>query len=224
MKLLIISDIHSNYEALKTLDYYIDNSDMVVCLGDILGYHCDVNEVIDYLKKKKVKCILGNHDLYVIHGLENVKKELNESVIFGIDYARKIITSNNLEWLRNLMTSFSIFIENKSLLFCHGSPWDVTNEYMYSNKINVDKLSEFCFDYICYGHTHRADIKYTDNNRILINPGSVGQSRDKLRKVCAKLLDTDNMQIHDIELDYDYQKTILKCIENGASNWIYKHF
>ena len=65
----------------------------------------------------------------------------------GIDYAIKNIRSDNLEWLKNLPTSISFNFEGISILCCHGSPWNVTNEYLYINmEDRLDKLDEFEFN------------------------------------------------------------------------------
>lgn len=223
MKILFLSDIHSNFEALSKLEKYIENADKTFCLGDILGYYCQVNEVIDFLKEKNVICIAGNHDRYIISKNEIGEKKINESVIFGIDYTIKNIRSDNLEWLKNLPTSISFNFEGISILCCHGSPWNVTNEYLYINmEDRLGKLDEFEFNIIAFGHTHRRYLK-ENKNKIILNPGSVGQARDLETKVCAMLLDTENYEIEIIELDYDYKKIIELSKNNGAGDYIYKH-
>lgn len=225
MKILIISDIHSNYQALKELDYYIKSVDKVFCLGDIVGYHCEVNEVINYLRENKVTCIAGNHDRYLVSKKEIGEKVLNESVLFGLEYAEKVITLENLNWLSNLPTSISYVLENISIFCCHGSPWNVTNEYLYSNKLErLNELQEFDFNILCYGHTHRKELVKKNEKKIILNPGSVGQARDVQGKVCATIIDTNTFEIENLELNYNYLETIKIAKENGAREYIYKHF
>ena len=62
-----------------------------------------------------------------------------------------------------------------------------------------------------------------NKNKIILNPGSVGQARDLETKVCAMLLDTENYKIEIIELDYDYKKIIELSKNNGAGDYVYKH-
>ena len=224
MKILFISDIHSNFEALKNLEKDIVESDFVFCLGDILGYHCEVNEVIDFLKKYSIICIAGNHDRYIINFDEVNGKSINESVKFGIEYSQKYITEKNIKWLKSLPTSVSFTINGTSIFCCHGSPWDVTNEYFYSNKKErIAQMNNFNFDIIAFGHTHRMYEKIT-SNKIIINPGSVGQARDELGKICAKILDLDKREITNIVKGYNFKKVIDLALKNGAKEWIYKHF
>ena len=96
MKIVVVSDIHANYEALKVLVPYFRNADKILCLGDIVGYSCAVNECIDLLREFNCVCIQGNHDRYLIAGNGKQTKYLNESVLFGIEYAETPITQRNL--------------------------------------------------------------------------------------------------------------------------------
>ena len=70
MRIVVISDIHANYEALKVLVPHFRSSDKILCLGDIIGYSCAVNECIDILREFECVCIQGNHDRYLIEGTE----------------------------------------------------------------------------------------------------------------------------------------------------------
>ena len=223
MKILFISDIHGNYPALLSLEHYFNEVDKVICLGDIVGYHCYVNEVVDFLMDHKVTCIQGNHDRYVFEGLEKQTKTINDSVRFGIEIALKKLTSENKKWLESLPTSFSFKVNELSVLCCHGSPWDVTNGYVYVDSDLFPKMSEFAFDVIALGHTHRA---YTVqmNNQIMFNPGSVGQARDTEGKACAKLFNTETKELEIIQETYDFRETIENSISYGAQDWVYKHF
>lgn len=223
MKILFISDIHGNYPALEVLRDYIENADMTICLGDIVGYHCYVNEVIDFLIKHDVICIQGNHDRYVFEGVENQQKEINDSVKFGIEIAQKELSEDNKDWLSKLPTSFSFKVDNTSFLCCHGSPWDVTNGYVYENSSLFPKMQDFAFDVIALGHTHREYTKNLDG-LIVFNPGSVGQARDIEGMACAKVFNTETQGVKTIRERYDYMSTINNSIAHGAQEWIYKHF
>jgi len=224
MKILFISDIHANYEALKVLEPYIGTSDFTICLGDIIGYHCHVNEVIEFLKTKQVLCIKGNHDLYLLEGMENHTKYLNESVRFGIEIAKKNITEENYKWLENLPTALSLRKEGVSILCCHGSPWDVTNGYVYEDSALIKKMIDFKYDVIALGHTHHQYFKTNNGVQIIFNPGSVGQARDQEGLVSAKVLCTKSKTLETIALNYNYQEELNYSKSQGAGDWIYKHF
>lgn len=223
MKILFISDIHGNYPALLPLENYFKDVDKVICLGDIVGYHCYVNEVVEFLIHHNVTCIQGNHDRYIFEGLETQTKAINDSVRFGIEIALKKLTSENKKWLKSLPTSLSFKVDNLSVLCCHGSPWDVTNGYVYADSELFPKMSEFAFDVIALGHTHRAYTNQMDK-QIVFNPGSVGQARDTEGKACAKILDTETKTLEIIQEPYNYIETINNSISYGAQKWVYKHF
>ena len=206
MKILFISDIHGNYPALLPLENYFKDVDKVICLGDIVGYHCYVNEVVEFLIHHNVTCIQGNHDRYIFEGLETQTKAINDSVRFGIEIALKKLTSENKKWLKSLPTSLSFKVDNLSVLCCHGSPWDVTNGYVYADSELFPKMSEFAFDVIALGHTHRAYTNQMDK-QIVFNPGSVGQARDTEGKACAKILDTETKTLEIIQEPYNYIET-----------------
>ena len=223
MRILFISDVHGNFPALEVLKGIIEEVDYSICLGDIVGYHCYVNEVIDFLRYYNVTCIQGNHDRYLFEGLENQTKFINDSVRFGIEIAQKKIHDGNKDWLMKLPTSFSFKEANVSILCCHGSPWDVTNGYVYADSSLFTQMAEFAFNYIALGHTHREYIKEVGKT-VIFNPGSVGQARDFEGLVCAKILDTVTKSFEIIHLPYDYMSTINNSISYGAEDWVYKHF
>ena len=223
MKILFISDIHGNYPALISLEKYFSEVDKVICLGDIVGYHCYVNEVVEFLIKHHVACIQGNHDRYVFEGVENQTKQINKSVRFGIEIAQKKLSRENRRWLESLPTSYSFKVDGLSLLCCHGSPWDVTNGYVYADSNLFSKMLEFSFDVIALGHTHRA-YTLSQGNQIVFNPGSVGQARDTEGVVCAMIFDTSTMVLDVIQEPYDFMETLNNSISYGAQDWVYKHF
>lgn len=203
MKIAIISDIHANYEALKEIKPYLKSADIFICLGDIIGYYPQVNEVIDFLRQNRVICISGNHDEYLIDNKNT--ENFNDSVAFGIKYARENINNDNLCWLKTLKSNYELSYENKKLFFCHANPWN-NYEYLYKDSLLLDKLNETEHDLIAFGHTHRF---YFDNkNKILINPGSIGQSRDNPGYVEFVIFDTKSEEIIKYDIKYDFNKTM----------------
>jgi putative phosphoesterase len=222
MKVLFISDIHANYGALKTIENQIINSDLTVCLGDIVGYHCHVNEVIEILRKHDVMCIIGNHDYYLINGLSGISKKINESVSFGLNIAERLITKDNLDWLKKLPLNMGLMLDGISVLCCHGSPWNPVHEYIYEDSKKIQDLKKFNYDFIALGHTHR-QFK-AEGTPIVFNPGSVGQARDYEGVVCTAVLDTEKITLEFSQFEYDFEKEIKYSIMFGAKEWIYKHF
>lgn len=222
MKILICSDIHANYEALKVVYPYLKIVDKAFCVGDIVGYGCAVNECIDFLRENSFICIQGNHDRYLIEGTERQSKFLNESVIFGIEIAKSLITEDNRNWIEQLPISLGVNIDNRRILFVHGSPFDPINEYVYENTINIEKFRSLNYDIIVCGHTHRE--LYIDDRPIILNPGAIGQARDYEGKVCFTILETKTLMFQRFRLSYDFDSHLRMSENYGGKEWLYKHF
>lgn len=223
MKILICSDVHANFEALRMLSPYLKEVDLSICLGDIVGYGVEINKTIDFLRQNNFICIQGNHDRYLLEGTEKQTKYLNESVLFGIEIANRRITKDNLEWLKSLPISISYNLDGHKMLFVHGSPFDPTNEYVYPNNLDLEKFTLFHYDVMAMGHTHRVLLESLDN-KLILNPGSIGQARDHEGKVCFMILETSTFSVETYQIHYDYNKHLQVMKELGADTWIYKHF
>jgi putative phosphoesterase len=219
MLIAFISDIHANFEALSSMSEDISRADLVVCLGDFVGYYCQVNEVIDYMRGLDCISVLGNHDHYLLKGYP---ADALPTVRFGIDYARSVITRENYEWLSNLPLTWGGILGGLSMLLCHGSPWNPLHDYLYLNNAALDALDSFHYDLIAFGQTHR-NLQRIDRRPFLLNPGSIGQSRDIKAKACAVFLETTTFQFSRIEHPYDVDVVLNKAFSNGAEAWIAKH-
>lgn len=219
MKIVIISDIHANYAALKSIGSYLESADKILCLGDIVGYYCQVNEVIDYLRELNATCIMGNHDYFLINGYSF---DAAPEIKFGIDFAESVITTGNLDWLKSLPLIWSGFLDNVSFLLAHGSPWDPLRDYLYSNNPRLHDLDSFKYDVIAFGQTHRSLMR-TNQKPYCINPGSVGQSRDRYLTACALQVETSDLIFKPIECKYDAAPVIALLKENNAHTNAFKH-
>jgi putative phosphoesterase len=221
MKIAIISDIHANFEALSSISNDLESADTIIVLGDLIGYYCQVNEVIDYLQNHNALCVLGNHDYYLLH---SCPPQVLDPVKFGIDFANTVITPENRKWLANLPQIRTLILDNRSFLLCHGSPWDPLNEYLYPNNPSINQLQYLIFDVIAFGHTHREYLSKVQD-KILINPGSVGQSRDPATKscACAAILDTITWELTHIRQKYDPKRVISLGMMYGADERINKY-
>lgn len=199
MKIIIISDIHANNQALAAILPDLKKADHVICLGDIVGYNMAVNEVIDELRQiKSFTCVRGNHDDFLLRGYP---LELSKHVSQWIDYAANVIRPDNKTWLANLPIIWAGFIGDLSFLLVHGSPWSPFTDYLYTDNPLLQKLDSFNYDIICFGQTHRAYVR-SDKKPFIINPGSVGQSRDRKGLACALQIDTDLMEFTKIEREF----------------------
>ena len=100
MRIGLISDIHGNYEALKSVLGELDrmNIDKIYCLGDVVGYYSQVNECCEELIGRNIPSLMGNHDWYLASGGFCPR---SDSANKCLEYQRKIIVESNIQWLRS---------------------------------------------------------------------------------------------------------------------------
>ncbi|MEX2398221.1 MAG: metallophosphoesterase family protein [Balneolales bacterium] len=213
MKLAIISDIHANLPALRVCLDRIDaeNVDKIVCLGDFVGYGPYPNECCDLLRERGIDSVLGNHD-GAITGDVSLKlfREPNHSLL---KWTGKKITDVNRKYLE----SFELTMSNEVWLAAHSSPIDPERwTYLDSALTCREVLKTVKQDFVLVGHTHRPAViaeklgtfKVRPGQRYVINPGSVGQSRDHDTRASFGILDTQNRSYENIRLDYSVQKVL----------------
>ncbi len=219
MRIALISDIHANFEALSVLSEVIHEADRVFFLGDLVGYYCQVNEVIDYIRGLEAVCVLGNHDQFLLAGCP---LGVPDAVRFGIEHAARVIEPGHLRWLSGLPLLWGGDVGRRTFLLCHGSPWSPLEDYLYDDNSKLEDLSRFRFDVIAFGQTHRPLLRRTDKG-LLLNPGSVGQSRHAAAVACMGLFDTERSQPEMVERPYDPTAVIALARKQGAGPWITKH-
>jgi putative phosphoesterase len=221
MKVAIISDLHANFEAVKALQGDLERADMVVCLGDLLGYYCQVNETMDWVRAHVTHCVLGNHDHYVLHGCP---ESLPPAVHFGAAFAARVLDRAHADWLRQLPLAWKGRVGGRSCLLVHGSPADPLGGYLYPDSPALADLERLDFDVIAFGQTHRF-VERRHGNRLHLNPGAVGQSRDHetLGRACAVMLDTDTLAVDRLIRPFAAQTVVQLARASGAGHWIEKH-
>lgn len=208
----LISDIHGNFVALKEVLSVVDQLDIteIYCLGDVVGYYSQVNECCDELQKRNVKCILGNHDWYMI---SDTNCPRSNSVNDCLKYQRGIITSQNLQWL----SSFPAYRKINSLALVHGGWNNPIDEYI----VNPDQ-GYFDFmpnQFFASGHTHKQTIKIFDQ-KVYCNPGSVGQPRDNNYKAAFATFDGAKFEL--FRVDYNVDEVCQLMRQAGFSEYYYK--
>lgn len=205
----IISDIHGNYEALKEVLGSIDGMGIhdIYCLGDVIGYYSQVNECCDELRKRRISCVMGNHDWYMVSGTDC---ERSKSVRDCMVYQRKVISNENKEWIASFRTTMNIY--GASLV--HGGWKNPIDEYL-------DPLEGYFDDiqgtYFVSGHTHiQRIVKY--ENKVYCNPGSVGQPRDGDNRAAFATFDGEEFKLYRVAYDID---KVGKLMEHAGFNPYY---
>jgi len=219
MNIVALSDIHANSEALEPLKPALREADLVLCLGDFVGYYCQVNEVLDFLRSLPAISIRGNHDEFLLSGCP---PSVSEAVRFGIEYADRVIDRDHRRWLGGLPLVWGGLAGNRSVLLSHGSPFRPLEDYLYPDRIPEVPLERFDFDWLAFGQTHRPHLD-TSRRPFLLNPGSVGQARHRPGVACAARWDPEAMTVEFLECPFDPTPVISLARKNGAGDWIAKH-
>jgi len=217
MKILLISDIHGNKEA---LDAVMDvPHDMVICLGDIADYGPSPSECIDLIMQQGIETALGNHDAAVGSRIEcGCGYKYKHLSIATRDYTWEVTSEKQLDFLRHLPFSIQKEIDGLKLYFTHGSPRS-NYEYMRPDTSDDEFEEMICgieADVLFIGHSHQQFVrKFKD--MLIVNPGSAGQPRDGDCRAACAVFDTDSREAELIRLDYDIEKTCRK-IEGSMPN------
>ena len=219
MRILLISDIHANLEALEACLAAAPSFDRVVNLGDIVGYGASPNEVTTRARELGKVFVRGNHDRAAT-GLMDLD-DFNPMAAAAALWTREELSLDNLEWLRALPHGPVSVPEFPQVQLVHGSPHD-EDEYVVSLGDALAPLIALNTPLTFFGHTHlqggffangsSADgfrpeyrtvgqqetvaMQLKPSTRYLINPGSVGQPRDGDWRAAFALFDTDAQVIH----------------------------
>ena len=182
-KIAIISDIHGNYEALKTVlsDIKKRNIEKVYCLGDVIGKGFRPNECLDLLKNSIM--VYGNWEDFF-----NNKMYSSSVALERYETLNQKLSQENKDKLKNLPLCYEIYISGRLVRMFHANPrnaWDnvlLTDriENLYQQFLPTENTSDNIADVIVYGHTHTPNLMKL-YNRTLINTGSVGNSYDVIR-------------------------------------------
>lgn len=233
MRALVVSDLHSNQEALRTVLNHVRRKkfDTVICLGDFVGYGAQPNQVLDTmrtLRGRKVY-IRGNHDR-VASGLDDANG-FNHAAKAAALWTRDHLSPVNRRFLRDLAVGPTLI---GGVLLCHGSPYD-EDEYVFNVHHAAQVLSLYEAPFILFGHTHlpavfsidgermvkgfavrgEATVRLSPDERYLINPGSVGQPRDRNPSSACMIFDSDKRTVQFFRVEYDIGKTQSSIMKAG---------
>jgi putative phosphoesterase len=220
MQAIFISDIHGNLEALEAVEATLPDAP-IYCLGDIVGYGANPNEVVEWVKERAELCILGNHDLAVLTGDVSW---FNQAAAEAIEWTRSVIKPENLSFLAKLADRARLNIAGLKTLLVHGSPDDPIGEYVYpethSGFFDI-YLTREGVDLIGMGHTH---IPYTwrSSNGMIFNPGSIGQPRSGRPEACYAVLKSGDSgyEIEHTYVPYDIETAASKILAAGLPSFL----
>jgi len=217
MKIGVISDIHGNIDALTQVLHKAkrEKVEHLLVLGDIVGYYYHPDKILNLLSRWSFNIIKGNHEKI----LEDVIADsaLGETIRlkYGSGHQEAIhkLTKEQLDYLKDLPETKSVQFNDTCLLMCHGSPWSI-DYYIYPNckKEIILKCDSKEHDFVLIGHSHYA-FAIQNEHSILINPGSVGQSRQAGGKASWCIINTENKCFQMLTTDYNTNKLLSEVAE-----------
>ncbi len=230
MQVLVISDIHSNYSALEAVLGNAGQVDETWCLGDLIGYGPDPNMVIEEIRGlSNLTCMLGNHDAAVVGRMELTA--FNGDARRSLLWTSNVLTADNMDFLRSLPHGTRV---RGDATLAHGSPRDPVWEYVLntlSARLNFEHFTTpFCF----VGHSHIQSLFHLDEKsdrvsvaltrvgqrvtlkpRSIVNPGSVGQPRDRDPRAAYAVFDTESRAWEARRVEYDIPSVQERVREAG---------
>ncbi len=237
MRIAIISDIHSNLEALQKALEIIEQKtlDKVICLGDIVGYGANPKQCLELTRKISHHIIMGNHDQAAAD--ISYPQDFTKYAKTAVFWTNKILSQSEKEFLQSIQ--FTIEIEN--ITFVHSSPFKPQEWFYISNHSEASINFRYFDTPLCFvGHSHVPEIFCEDRaskkelvnpaitdkkkyfsykyqllkeKKYIINPGSVGQPRDKDWRLSFGIFDTESWTYENIRAEYDVEAAAKKIIE-----------
>ncbi len=207
MKLALLGDIHGNHLALAAVLAAARRLDVerLLITGDLVGYYFWPAEVMQLLAPWDRVAVRGNHEDMLAQAREQPEslEAVDRKYGTGLRVAMNALDASQLEWLARLPHPLEMEIEGTRILLCHGSPWDV-DQYIYPDA--ETSLFERCaagnHDWVVLGHTHHSMQREYGTTHI-VNPGSVGQPRDRRPGAHWALLDTATGRVEQFCETYD---------------------
>lgn len=238
MRILILSDIHANLEALEACLEAAPDHERVFNLGDIVGYGANPNEVTERSRSLGSVFVRGNHDR-ACTGMLNVD-DFNPVASLAVLWTQEQLTPENFEFLRGMPQGPVSPAEN--LQCVHGSPRD-EDEYVLTAREGWFNLAQAAVPLIFFGHTHVQGAYWIDDaeesegvvdpryasargkqhftlrlkktGKYLVNPGSIGQPRDGDPRAAFALYDDEANSITFHRVPYDIERAQKKILSAG---------
>ncbi|WP_456482858.1 metallophosphoesterase family protein [Methanopyrus kandleri] len=217
VEIAVISDVHSNLEALKRVLREVRSADMLVCCGDIVGYGPRPVECVDIVRERCDRCVMGNHDYGVVTG---DVAYFNIAARIAVEWTRRQLDEDRREFLAKLPKTERFEVEGVSFFLVHGSPRDPIWEYVFPHTPRqlleklVDKAGT---DVLIMGHTH-VPMYDEVNGSYVLNPGSVGQPRDGDPRAAFGILEVSNGRVVSWDVHrvaYNVDRTAREIEERG---------
>ena len=206
MRILLLADVHGNRAALEAIR---EPADACLFLGDLVDYGPEPAACVEWVRKNAHHAVRGNHD----HG---VAQNVDVQGVGGFRYLTastrpfsvKALTCPQRRFLADLPTSKMVTLGGKRFLLVHATPRDPMDEYAPADRTFWGpRLAGLNVDYVCVGHTHQPYTLQV-NSTLVINPGSVGLSRDGDPRAAYAVVDTETGEVEMKRVEYPVDETV----------------
>jgi putative phosphoesterase len=213
MRILLVADIHANWAALQALE---EPHDICLCLGDLIDYGLEPAPCLDWVRRRAHYVVRGNHD----HG---VAQDVQVTGRHGFKYlsgvtrvlTRQRLAADDLRFLASMPLTQALTLEDTRFLLVHATPRDPLDEYARPDpEFWGRRLENVEADVICVGHTHQAYVLEV-GDKLVINPGSVGQPRDGDPRAAYAVIDDNRVELKRVE--YAIEATVRTVQESNLS-------
>lgn len=203
MKILILSDIHSNWAALRAVVEQ-EKFDACLCAGDIVDYGADPLPCLEWIRANSVICVRGNHDHAVAQRIRPTGGAGLRALTASVRPLHwELLADSDLEWLARLPVSRFVELDGKRFHLLHATPRDPLDEYLGPQAEGWrDRLSGIDADFLCAGHTHQPYVLQIGRSTI-VNPGSVGQPRDGDPRAAYAVYENGEIELRRVKYDID---------------------
>jgi len=213
MRVGLVSDVHSNRVALEAVLADMPPVDTLLCAGDVVGYNPWPAESLATVREEAAATVQGNHDRMVAAGRAT---GVNAMARAGIEHARETLDDPQRAWLDDLPRSVTCCDGRVRVVHDHPDP-DRLDHYTRPKEFGPDLLGDE--DVLVLGHTHIQHHEVYDDG-IVVNPGSVGQPRDRDPRAAYAVLDLDAPSVTEHRVDYDIDAVVDAVAASGLPDRI----
>lgn len=215
MKVGILGDIHGNERALNAVLRAASTAgiDQWLNTGDMVGYYFAPGRVIEMLRQLKCRSVRGNHEEMLCRSRNDPDylRAVEAKYGSGVRVALEQLSVQQLDDACGLPHPLSLEIDGVRILLSHGAPWNV-DQYIYPD--SPADLLERCvpegFNLVVTGHTHYPMVKKI-GSALLVNPGSVGQPRNRRPGAAWAIFDTVDRTVELRSESYDSAELVREC-------------
>jgi putative phosphoesterase len=221
MRIAIFSDIHGNLQALEAVlaDIAEQQPDVIYCLGDLVGYGANPNEVTERIRRDALPTVMGNYDDGVGFDRDDcgcAYKEEKDRLLGdrSLAWTKAHTTAENKAFLKTLVKEIRLESDGRRILLVHGSPRKM-NEYLFEDRAisSFQRLAASSnADVIVFGHTHKPYTKEVDGV-LFLNDGSVGKPKDGDWRACYAILENGAATFRRVDYDVKSAAAAIRATE-----------